>query len=84
MAKWKCIIADEENGQTTKECVFAEGDAVTGAATVILAKEQERTVQKELINIYKVNKQRQCFNHGVGKSSHSGRLPRSYWSTVLF
>jgi glutamate synthase (NADPH/NADH) small chain len=35
--KRKCIIADEENGKTTKEGVFAGGDAVTGAATVILA-----------------------------------------------
>ena len=33
----KCIVADEENGQTSKEGVFAGGDAVTGAATVILA-----------------------------------------------
>ncbi|MCR4690839.1 MAG: NADPH-dependent glutamate synthase [Lachnospiraceae bacterium] len=35
--KWKCIVADEENGKTTKEGVYAGGDAVTGAATVILA-----------------------------------------------
>ncbi len=35
--KWKCIIAEEENGKTTKEGVYAGGDAVTGAATVILA-----------------------------------------------
>ena len=35
--KRKCIIASEENGQTTKTGVFAGGDAVTGAATVILA-----------------------------------------------
>lgn len=35
--KWKCIVADEELGRTTKEGVFAGGDAVTGAATVILA-----------------------------------------------
>ncbi|AYE33656.1 NADPH-dependent glutamate synthase [Clostridium septicum] len=34
--KWKCIVADEE-GLTTKEGVYAGGDAVTGAATVILA-----------------------------------------------
>lgn len=34
--KWKCIIADED-GLTTKEGVYAGGDAVTGAATVILA-----------------------------------------------
>ena len=33
----KCIVADEENGQTSKVYVFAGGDAVTGAATVILA-----------------------------------------------
>ncbi|MBR3807706.1 MAG: NADPH-dependent glutamate synthase [Lachnospiraceae bacterium] len=35
--KWKCIIADETTGKTTKEGVYAGGDAVTGAATVILA-----------------------------------------------
>lgn len=35
--KRKCIIADEESGLTTKEKVYAGGDAVTGAATVILA-----------------------------------------------
>ena len=35
--KWKCIVAVEENGKTTKEGVYAGGDAVTGAATVILA-----------------------------------------------
>lgn len=33
----KCIIAEEQNGQTTKDGVYAGGDAVTGAATVILA-----------------------------------------------
>ena len=32
-----CIIAKEENGETTKTAVYAGGDAVTGAATVILA-----------------------------------------------
>lgn len=37
--KWKCIVADETNGKTTKEGVYAGGDAVTGAATVILAME---------------------------------------------
>lgn len=34
----KCIIADE-TGKTSKEGVYAGGDAVTGAATVILAME---------------------------------------------
>ena len=37
--KHKCIVADEANGQTSREGVFAGGDAVTGAATVILAME---------------------------------------------
>ncbi len=35
--KRKCIIAEEETGLTSRERVFAGGDAVTGAATVILA-----------------------------------------------
>ena len=33
----KCIVASEENGATSREGVYAGGDAVTGAATVILA-----------------------------------------------
>lgn len=33
----KCIVAEESNGKTSKPGVFAGGDAVTGAATVILA-----------------------------------------------
>lgn len=35
--RWKCLVAEEETGATTKKGVFAGGDAVTGAATVILA-----------------------------------------------
>ncbi|HBZ53095.1 MAG TPA: dihydropyrimidine dehydrogenase, partial [Eubacterium sp.] len=35
--KYKCIVASEEDGKTSKEGVYAGGDAVTGAATVILA-----------------------------------------------
>lgn len=34
---WGGIITKEETGQTSKEGVYAGGDAVTGAATVILA-----------------------------------------------
>ncbi len=34
--KWGCLVVDE-NMQTTKTGVYAGGDAVTGAATVILA-----------------------------------------------
>ena len=40
--KWKCIEADEKTGQTSRKGVFAGGDAVTGAATVILAMEAGR------------------------------------------
>lgn len=35
--KWGCLVAKDENGETTKVGVYAGGDAVTGAATVILA-----------------------------------------------
>ena len=44
--KRKCIVADEEFGQTSKEGVFAGGDAVTGAATVILAMGAGRAAAK--------------------------------------
>ena len=44
--KWKCIVAEEENGRTSKEGVFAGGDAVTGAATVILAMGAGRAAAK--------------------------------------
>jgi len=37
ITKRQCLVADEETGLTTKEKVYAGGDAVTGAATVILA-----------------------------------------------
>jgi len=42
----KCIVADEEFGKTSKEGVFAGGDAVTGAATVILAMGAGRAAAK--------------------------------------
>ncbi|NLT15814.1 MAG: FAD-dependent oxidoreductase, partial [Clostridiales bacterium] len=35
--KWGGIIADEQTGETSVPGVYAGGDAVTGAATVILA-----------------------------------------------
>jgi glutamate synthase (NADPH/NADH) small chain len=35
--KTGCLVADERTGLTSKSLVFAGGDAVTGAATVILA-----------------------------------------------
>ena len=46
--KWQCIIADENNGATTKEGVYAGGDAVTGAATVISAMGAGKTAAKAI------------------------------------
>ncbi len=45
--KWKCIVADE-NGKTSREGVFAGGDAVSGAATVILAMEAGKKAAKAI------------------------------------
>lgn len=55
--KWKCIIADESNGKTTKEGVYAGGDAVTGAATVILAMEAGRAGARGIDEYLNGNKQ---------------------------
>ena len=54
--KWKCIVAEESNGQTTKEGVYAGGDTVTGAATVILAMEAGRAGAKGIDEYIKNNK----------------------------
>ncbi len=35
--KRKCIVINEDTGKTSRDAVYAGGDAVTGAATVILA-----------------------------------------------
>ncbi len=42
----RCIVADEATGKTSREGVFAGGDAVTGAATVILAMEAGKNAAK--------------------------------------
>lgn len=54
--KWKCIIVDGKSGQTTKEGVFAGGDAVTGAATVILAMGAGKTAAKGIHEFLKEEK----------------------------
>lgn len=45
--KWGCIVADE-TGQTSREGIFAGGDAVTGAATVILAMGAGKTAAESI------------------------------------
>ena len=46
--KWGGIIVDEETGKTSREGVYAGGDAVTGAATVILAMGAGKTAAKAI------------------------------------
>ncbi|MEK6263980.1 MAG: NADPH-dependent glutamate synthase [Clostridium sp.] len=46
--KWKCIVADDETGLTSKVNVYAGGDAVSGAATVILAMEAGKKAAKAI------------------------------------
>ncbi len=45
--RWECVIADDQ-GQTTKQFVWAGGDAVTGAATVILAMGAGKTAAQSI------------------------------------
>ena len=45
---WGGIIVDEETGETSKEGVYAGGDAFTGAATVILAMEAGKKAAKAI------------------------------------
>jgi glutamate synthase (NADPH) small chain len=45
--KWGCIVADDSM-KTSREGVYAGGDAVTGAATVILAMGAGKTAAKSI------------------------------------
>ena len=57
----KCIIADE-NCKTTKKGVFAGGDAVTGAATVILAMNAGKKGAKSIMEYLKNGSEKPCDN----------------------
>ncbi|MBR5421087.1 MAG: NADPH-dependent glutamate synthase [Lachnospiraceae bacterium] len=46
--KRRCIVAEEATGATSKKGVYAGGDAVTGAATVILAMGAGKTAAKAI------------------------------------
>ena len=48
-----CIVAEEDNGQTSKSGVYAGGDAVTGAATVILAMGAGKAAAKGIDEFFK-------------------------------
>ncbi len=43
-----CFVVEEETGRTSREGVYAGGDAVTGAATVILAMGAGKTAAKSI------------------------------------
>ena len=47
--KWGGIIVDEETGATSIEGVYAGGDAVSGAATVILAMGAGKAAAKAML-----------------------------------
>ncbi|MGD9107853.1 MAG: NADPH-dependent glutamate synthase [Gammaproteobacteria bacterium] len=47
--KWGTIVANEEDGRTSKKNVYAGGDIVTGAATVILAMGAGKIAAKSII-----------------------------------
>jgi glutamate synthase (NADPH) small chain len=52
-SKWGTIVANEADGRTSKKFVYAGGDIVTGAATVILAmgagKKAARSIMEDLL-----------------------------------
>ncbi|MDR0986295.1 MAG: NADPH-dependent glutamate synthase [Ruminococcus sp.] len=50
--RWGCIVADDF-GKTSRENVYAGGDAVTGAATVILAMGAGKTAAKAILETCK-------------------------------
>lgn len=54
--KWNCIVTEDESHMTTKAGVFAGGDAVTGAATVILAMEAGKKAAREIDSYIRMKK----------------------------
>lgn len=50
VSKWGTIVANEKDGRTSKQHVYAGGDIVTGAATVILAMGAGRAAAQSIIS----------------------------------
>jgi glutamate synthase (NADPH/NADH) small chain len=50
VTRWGTIIADEADGRTSKKNVYAGGDIVTGAATVILAMGAGKNAARSIID----------------------------------
>ena len=57
----RCIVAEESTGKTSKEGVYAGGNAVTGAATVILAMEAGKIGAKGIDTYF--SNQKKCAWH---------------------
>jgi glutamate synthase (NADPH/NADH) small chain len=51
--KWGCLVVDDTTNETSMPSIYAGGDAVTGAATVILAMEAGRKAAHAIIQKYK-------------------------------
>jgi glutamate synthase (NADPH/NADH) small chain len=49
VSKWGGVVADEKTGRTSKKSVYAGGDIVTGAATVILAMGAGKIAAKSIV-----------------------------------
>jgi len=49
VSRWGTIVANEEDGRTSKKFVYAGGDIVTGAATVILAMGAGKNAAKSIM-----------------------------------
>ncbi|MBN1777344.1 MAG: NADPH-dependent glutamate synthase [Clostridiales bacterium] len=54
--KWGCLVTRNDNGLTSRDRVYAGGDAVTGAATVILAmgagKKAAAAIHRDIVGKY--------------------------------
>ena len=74
--KWGNIIADEQTLMTSKEGVFAGGDIVLGAATVILAMGQGRTAARSIDDYLRVGDARQLADEMISAMhSYMSRYP---------
>jgi NADPH-dependent glutamate synthase beta subunit-like oxidoreductase len=74
--KWGNIIADEQTLMTSKEGVFAGGDIVLGAATVILAMGQGRTAARSIDDYLRVGDARQLADEMINAMhSYMSRYP---------
>ena len=76
----KCIVATEDTGATSKDGVYAGGDAVTGAATVILAMGAGKAAAKG-IDEYLSGKNNQTITDRTDKSGDGCRV---MWQPFLY